>query len=107
MKEEIEDRIVNLILYQAPKDWSEYWLNSMMTHIFQEHAKLKGTGEVVPFFNELAHYALGNIATDDGQIPLDQIVNLVEEMLSEIEKSIWDKAYKRLCKRHGEPKLDI
>ena len=100
-----EDKIVELILYQAPVEWTEYWLNSMMSEVF-DNFKLKGILEIVPFFNELAHYTFTNIANDDGHVPLDQIANLVEEALSEMSNSVWDKAYARLCARHGKPRED-
>ena len=99
----LEDRIVQLILYQAPVEWTEHWLNGMMTEVF-DNFKLKGVIEVVPFFNELGHYVAKNIATDDGHVPLNQIIPLVDEAMSQMETSVWDKCYERLCKRHGQPR---
>lgn len=99
----VKDEIVQLILDRSKDDWTEHWLNSAISEVF-DNFKLKGILEIVPFFNHLAHYTFANIANDDGHVPLDQITNLVEEALSEMETSVWDKAYVRLCEHHGEPK---
>ena len=106
MRTQIEDKLVELILYRADDEWSEYWLNIEITSVFEEF-NLKTIQDIVPFYNELAHYAAKNIATDDGSVPLNQIYNLVEEMLGDMENAVWDKAFARLVKRHGDPKDPI
>ena len=69
MKDKIVERLVNLILYQASEDWTEHWLDGMIVDTYEKQGRIKGSQEVAPFFNELAHYALKNIATDDGHNP--------------------------------------
>ena len=99
----LEDKMVELVLYRSDVEWDLHWLDCAVTDVF-DGIVLKDIFEIVPFFNELAHYSANNIATDDGSLPLSQITNLIEEELGNMQNTVYDKAKARLIKRHGEPK---
>ena len=102
MFELLENKIVDKILKEAPPDWTEDWLNNQFLPSFSYYS-FKTIQEIVPFFNDLAHYSHQNIATDDGSLPMIQIGNLVEEALDEIQNNVWDKLHKILTEKHGDP----
>lgn len=106
MHETVTERLVNRIIYNAPVDWTEQWLNLEMTNVFDSFP-LHGKSEVIPFFNELAHYACDNIATADGHLPMNHVGIMVEECLDVLQTKVWDEAHNRLTNRHGPPKDSI
>ena len=96
------DKVVELILFRATKDWSEEWLNAIVLELVNSY-RLDTIQDVVPLFNRLAHYAYNNSGEDDGHITISDVIDFIEEAIHELENAIWDTAHEKLCKQEGKP----
>lgn len=99
----VHNKVVELILFRATKEWSEEWLSSVVSELTNSY-RLNTIQDIVPFFNCLARYVHNLSCHDYAYLTIGDIQNLIEEAISDLETAIWETAHEKLCEREGPPK---